>query len=1428
MDESSLQLVCEIGNQLARLTRFNKGLFLKSLKQAASAFSEIEQPLAPEASTKKNALKKLDAATNPLRKSIIKHGLLQQNDKDVRLFVAICVSEMFRILAPEPPFEDKYLRGIFELIVNIFKELGDTTCPFFSRRVKILETVARCKCFVIMLDIDCNDLIIEMFNNFFSIVSEHHQQNLINDILSIMTHILNEEVTQPLLEVILQNLVKQGKDVPSAASQLAVSVIQSCMEQLEPSVCGFLSSCFLDRDAVGSELKEFYHEIMFEIFRCAPQMLLAIIPNLIQELLVDQVDVRIKAVNLIGNLFALPENHIVEKYHDLFIEFLKRFSDKSAEVRMSVLQCAKAFYLANPIGKESHEVLTALESRLLDFDDRVRMEAVIVACDIARSNLKLVPPKLISEATERIRDKKISVRKKALQKLLEVYRDYCKQCSEGRMTICNHFEQIPCRILMLCYDCKEFRSQSIERVLMDDLFPVLEIEERTRHWVHLFSHFTPLHLKALNSILSQKQRLRTEMQFYLSLRKKEKENHPEETRKRLESSFVKMSVLFPDPSKAKECFLRLNKMKDNNIFNALEELLDQLTIQGSQSAKDKFLKLIGDKHPDFKFLQLLSSKCLYIFDSEHVRCILDDLSSNGFGVKHLEASSVKLLLAIISVFPMLLRGLELQFQKLLEGNDLIDDKLIEVLAKAGPHISVKFCDFNPFLERMCLEGTRAQSKYAVSAIASLSGTSALTVLCKKLVDSLHSGRNISTVLQSLGCIAQYSVSTFETQDEDITPYIYKIVIQVEPSDLLISFNQTSGHGASSKLKVYGMKTLVKSFLPHRGSHVKRKISGLLDILSKMLHKADIFNDLISCESDEAHIRLAAAKSVLRLSRRWDLHICPEIFYSTVVMARDSSMFVRRSFIDKTHKLLKVRVIPIRYACAFALATSDILKDLRDDSFKYMAEFIKEYSKEARIRQNSAVQGVSITDYPAYIVVFLIHVLAHDPGFPPEDCQDKVKIIRFFGPLFSFLQALVNASIVDGDRDIVHDAISCLLCILLAIKKAVDAVDTQKTSNLHILADIGISFLKKLNHNGISSSHFSGLILLPSSLYQISLAKKGEEANSDCISQFNFDQTFVERVVDTFRYHFDPPCHEEGMQLHVTDNRTSNLIASKQFDLPTSEAIKPNKKNARQETSMGCKRKRAVSPIALGTVGLCNKYITTVHNCENGASKSCEVIMEKELRSSCDSVTIGPTHTESQVSSQNMDGSDCSLKENVGPISSDSTEPLKFPSAKFRDPCSGKESSAECEALLGQRNKSVSPTDRRFYSGSVDGLKIQNTSCKITNDSGEVELLSMDSESRDINGDDSLSEREVLLEEEINTIHLQNDSKKKTVDTSGDDASQHPKTLSKQERGKFACRTHRLAAKGKTGQKASKETSTSEVINIDEDVVARRTRRQRKV
>jgi sister-chromatid-cohesion protein PDS5 len=52
----------------------------------------------------------------------------------------------------------------------LFADLADTANPLFAKRVKVLDTMAQLKCCILMLEIDCTDLVLEMFNVFFSVV----------------------------------------------------------------------------------------------------------------------------------------------------------------------------------------------------------------------------------------------------------------------------------------------------------------------------------------------------------------------------------------------------------------------------------------------------------------------------------------------------------------------------------------------------------------------------------------------------------------------------------------------------------------------------------------------------------------------------------------------------------------------------------------------------------------------------------------------------------------------------------------------------------------------------------------------------------------------------------------------------------------------------------------------------------------------------------------------------------------------------------------------------------------------------------------------------------------------------------------------------------------------------------------------------------
>lgn len=52
------------------------------------------------------------------------------------------------------------------MIVAAFEGLDDMSCRSFQKRVSILETVAKVRSCVVMLDLECDDLILQMFHHF--------------------------------------------------------------------------------------------------------------------------------------------------------------------------------------------------------------------------------------------------------------------------------------------------------------------------------------------------------------------------------------------------------------------------------------------------------------------------------------------------------------------------------------------------------------------------------------------------------------------------------------------------------------------------------------------------------------------------------------------------------------------------------------------------------------------------------------------------------------------------------------------------------------------------------------------------------------------------------------------------------------------------------------------------------------------------------------------------------------------------------------------------------------------------------------------------------------------------------------------------------------------------------------------------------------
>ncbi|XP_028091179.1 sister chromatid cohesion protein PDS5 homolog B-B-like [Camellia sinensis] len=152
------QQLKELGSKLENPPA-TKDSVINLLEQAATCLSELDQ------SPTKSILKSMQ----PFLNGIAKPGLLKHQDREVALLVATCFCEITRITAPEAPYSDDVLKDIFHLIVSTFSGLNDTSGPSFGRRVGILETLARYRSCIVMLDLECDDLVNQMFSTFFSV-----------------------------------------------------------------------------------------------------------------------------------------------------------------------------------------------------------------------------------------------------------------------------------------------------------------------------------------------------------------------------------------------------------------------------------------------------------------------------------------------------------------------------------------------------------------------------------------------------------------------------------------------------------------------------------------------------------------------------------------------------------------------------------------------------------------------------------------------------------------------------------------------------------------------------------------------------------------------------------------------------------------------------------------------------------------------------------------------------------------------------------------------------------------------------------------------------------------------------------------------------------------------------------------------------------
>ncbi|EOY26035.1 Chloroplast-like protein isoform 2, partial [Theobroma cacao] len=178
----------------------------------------------------------MQKALLPLMKALISDALLRHSDMDVKVSVASCITEITRITAPDAPYNDERMKEIFQLTVAAFENLSHVSSRCYTKAVSILDTVARVRLCLLMLDLDCDELIIEMFQQFLKKIRSNHPNTVFLAMESIMTLVLDEseDISWGLLSPLLASVRKENQKILPTSWKLGENVIANCAYKIKP------------------------------------------------------------------------------------------------------------------------------------------------------------------------------------------------------------------------------------------------------------------------------------------------------------------------------------------------------------------------------------------------------------------------------------------------------------------------------------------------------------------------------------------------------------------------------------------------------------------------------------------------------------------------------------------------------------------------------------------------------------------------------------------------------------------------------------------------------------------------------------------------------------------------------------------------------------------------------------------------------------------------------------------------------------------------------------------------------------------------------------------------------------------------------------------------------------------------------------------
>ncbi|XP_076319055.1 sister chromatid cohesion protein PDS5 homolog A-like [Tachypleus tridentatus] len=993
---------------------------VRRLKECAQAFQNISQD-------------DDNTVYIPLALHLATDGFLQHPSRDVRLLIACCVADVFRVFAPEAPYKDpSQLKTIFEFFIQQLKGLEDPKDPTFKRYFYLLENLAWVKTFNICIELEENQAIFcKLFALMFNIVNDNHSNKVKNFMLDMMCPLISEadSVSQELLDIILIQIIEPRKSQNKNAYSLAQDILKRTSSTIEPYIQAFFNNALILGKTSRSEVAHHLYSLIYELNAICPTMLIAVLPQLEFKLKSNEEKERLEVTKLLARMFSDKDSDLAATNKPLWNCFLGRFNDISVQVRMRCVQYSMHFLINHPELKQ--DITEQLRQRQHDPEEHVRYEVVMAIISAAKKEFNTVSEELLNFVKERTLDKKFKIRKEALQGLAMVYKQNMSSPDLPQSTL-DCISWIKNKVLHVYYQTALEDRLLVEKILHTCLVPYqLPLEERMKKLYQLFATVDDYAVKAFKELLKCQNIVRNQVR---ALMEEIQMMKSEERDKILVNRIVALSKNLLDPVKSQEFISKFCTLLENN--QRLREHMDVI-LSGTASCSEaehsvkEVMKSLGFPVQTNTFYmtikQLLERVAPVMIDHQGVKQLIMYVQDTILGVGNIDAQlglvnsghrGLQLLHTLTYVFPGAFYTDEVSNELinfLTIDDEVATDITLQILINIGPEIEANHPNIAtrvlPIIQNFVENGTVKQAKHAVACIKVIASNKERVF--GQILDHLKQNLTLQshyfrTSIVSIGHIAYHCPDLFGLQIKSIvSKVVVKELLMVDqdiPRVTEAMWGPFDDLPEETKVKIEGMKMMVRWLVGLKTA--QQSASSTLRLLSTVvLHQGDLMEKNFVSPVEKSWMRFSAACCMLKLCHEQPYAeiLSQEQFQILALVLNDECYQVREKFAQKLHKGLFSLSLPLEFMAIFALGGLEKTRELKSLFKQYLLANINK--RREYLKQHPITTERLFSVLPDYVLPYAIHLLAHDPSFKKYD--DIPSLMRLKDCLWFLIEPLIT-------------------------------------------------------------------------------------------------------------------------------------------------------------------------------------------------------------------------------------------------------------------------------------------------------------------------------------------------------------------------------------------------------------------------------------